>query len=42
MKFIDDEYATRAQEVFEGLNVSSLTLHNIWFIFQVMLPYVNK
>jgi hypothetical protein len=42
IRFVSVEYAARAQEVFDSLEVPKITFHNVWEIFQKMLPYVSN
>lgn len=37
VQFVDVEYATRAQAVFDSLN-TAVTLQNVWQIFKAMMP----
>jgi hypothetical protein len=37
VRFVPLEYATRAQGVYDGLNVENFTFENVWLIFSAML-----
>ena len=41
IRFVSVEYAARAQEVFDSLNVPKLTFENVWEVFSAMLPYLS-
>ena len=38
IRFVPIEYATRAQEVFQSLNIPKLSFENVWEVFRMMLP----
>lgn len=38
VRFVTDEYAARAQAAFDALEIGSLTLQNVWHVFEAMLP----
>ena len=38
IRFVDIEFAVRAQNVFNSLNLPTVTLDNVWYIFQAMMP----
>ena len=38
--FVTPEFDARAQDAYDSLNVSELTLDNIWHIFRALLPLV--
>jgi hypothetical protein len=38
LQFVPPEYAVRAQEVYDPLNIEKLSFDNIWFVFSAMLP----
>ena len=38
IRFVSVEYAAYAREVFESLGIGELSLHNVWDIFQAMMP----
>jgi hypothetical protein len=40
-RFVSVEYAARAQEVFDSLNVLKLAFENVWEVFSAMLPYLS-
>lgn len=37
LQFVSPEYAVRAQEVYDHLNIEKLSFDNIWFVFSAML-----
>lgn len=41
IRFVSVEYAARAQEIFDSLNVPKLTFENVWEVFSAMLPYLS-
>ncbi|KIJ56268.1 hypothetical protein M422DRAFT_150289 [Sphaerobolus stellatus SS14] len=40
LQFVDREYALKAQAVYDSLDIGELTLTNVWYIFQAMLPHM--
>ena len=40
LRFVDREYALKAQAVYDSLDIDELTSTNIWYIFQAMLPHM--
>ena len=40
IRFVDEHYALRAQRVFDSLHIESVTLANVWEVFQKMIPYM--
>jgi hypothetical protein len=40
LAFVDDEYAAKAQQVYNSLGIANLSLTNVWDIFEAMLPLV--
>jgi hypothetical protein len=37
---VPEEFATRAQVIYNSLNVSKLTMDNVWYIFKHMLEHM--
>ena len=40
IRFTSVEYAAKAQQVFDSLNLPKLSMDNIWDVFQEMLPHM--
>jgi hypothetical protein len=40
--FVPAAYEAKAIEVFESLNITDLTLQNVWDVFQSMLPLMTS
>ncbi|KAK7434314.1 hypothetical protein VKT23_020264 [Stygiomarasmius scandens] len=40
LEFVTVKFSTQAQEVYDSLHISELTMQNIWDVFQAMLPLV--
>ncbi|KIJ50202.1 hypothetical protein M422DRAFT_246038 [Sphaerobolus stellatus SS14] len=40
LQFADRVYASKVQAVYDSLDIGELTLTNIWYIFQAMLPHM--
>ncbi|KAF9047219.1 hypothetical protein BDP27DRAFT_1243497 [Rhodocollybia butyracea] len=40
IRFVSVEYATKAQQVYDSLDLPKLAMNNIWDVFQAMLPHM--
>lgn len=40
IRFVSAEYAIQAQGIFDSLGVRKLTMHNVWDVFEDMLPLI--
>jgi hypothetical protein len=38
LEFVTQEYATRAQQAYDSLKITNLSLTNVWYVFEAMLP----
>ena len=41
IRFVSTDYAARAQQVFDLLRLPPVTLHNVWEVFQKMMPILH-
>lgn len=41
IQFVTPEYAAMAEEIYEALHVSEITVDNVWYIFEEMLPTIT-
>lgn len=40
LDFVVPEFAARAQRAYDSLDIQTLTLENVWHIFQALMPLV--
>jgi hypothetical protein len=38
IQFVSAEYASHAREIYDSLHIEKLTMHNVWIVFEDMLP----
>lgn len=38
LEFVPADFAQRAQDAYDTLNIADLTLENVWYVFRDLLP----